>query len=208
MVVGASPEPDNQILTLAENLYLAYDVRRVYYSAFLPAGDDPRVPALARPPLAREHRLYQADWLFRFYGFAAAEILEPSQPWLDLQLDPKSAWALRHPEIFPLDVCTADYRQLLRIPGIGPKAASRIVAARRLSRLSVSSLPGMGVVMRRARWFITVAGRSPESPAGTGFRGGRSAALDHPELLRRELLDPAFRGAPAGQLEFDWGGEA
>lgn len=201
LVVGASPESDAMILSLAENLYLAFDVRRVYYSAFIPTGSDPRLPAPAGPPLAREHRLYQADWLFRFYGFKAGEILDPAHPFLDLRIDPKSDWALRNPSMFPVEINSAEYQDLLRVPGIGPKSASRIVAARCSGALRASGLSALGVVMRRARWFITVSGKLAAAEAGeaSGFR-----LLDRPELLRRALVDPAFRRAPSAQLEFQW----
>lgn len=196
LVVGASPESDATILTLAENLYLAYDVRRVYYSAFIPTGSDPRLPAVGKPPLAREHRLYQADWLFRFYGFAASEILDSAHPFLEQQIDPKSSWALRNMQFFPVEVSTADYRDLLRVPGIGPKSAARIVKARRQSALRTSSLSRMGVVMRRAKWFITVGGKLAD--------GQTMGQLGHPEILRRALLDPAFREDPSVQPDLPW----
>lgn len=198
LVVGASPETDATILSLAENLYLAFDVRRVYYSAFVPTGGDPRLPAPRPPPLAREHRLYQADWLFRFYGFRANEILDPSSPFLDLKIDPKCGWALRNPGLFPVEVNTADYLELLRVPGIGPTSAARIVKARRHGALRPESLAPMGVVMKRARWFITAGGK----PAASGW-----SALDHPELLRRMLLDPLPVHGPSSQLEFRWENE-
>jgi putative DNA modification/repair radical SAM protein len=202
LVVGASPESDAEILLLAENLYLAYDVRRVYYSAFIPVSPDPRVPALAGPPLLREHRLYQADWLFRFYGFAASEIFEGGSPSLDEDLDPKSAWALRNLGYFPLDVNLAAYGELLRVPGVGPVSASRILRARRSSRLREEDLAALGVVMKRARWFLRLAGegslRSGISPS--------SRSLDDAALLRSLLADPAGpRGRVSSQLELDFG---
>lgn len=202
LVVGASPESDAAILSLAENLYLAYDVRRVYYSAFIPTGGDPRLPAAQPPPLAREHRLYQADWLFRFYGFSASEILDASRPFLDPHIDPKSAWALRNLAFFPVEVWTADYAALLRVPGIGPTSAKRILKARRQGLIRASSLSRLGVVMRRARWFITVGGKSAEGAAG----GRRSDLLEQPELLRRALLDPAFRDEACRQPDLPWEG--
>jgi putative DNA modification/repair radical SAM protein len=210
LIIGASPESDATILALAENLYLAFDVRRVYYSAFIPTGNDPRIPAVSRPPLAREHRLYQADWLFRFYGFKATEILDPRHPFLDLNLDPKSGWALRNPDMFPVEVTTANYRTLLRVPGVGPKSASRIVAARRCGTLRVSGLAALGVIMRRARWFITVSGKLAATEldetqcdwTGSAMRGWR--LLEHPELLRQALLDPEIRDEPSQQLELQW----
>ncbi len=164
LVVGASPETDAAILGLAENLYLAYDVRRVYYSAFVPAGTDPRVPALPGPPLLREHRLYQADWLFRFYGFRADEILSTDHPNLDADLDPKCAWALRNLDRFPVDVNKAEYLELLRVPGIGPRSAVRIVKARQRSRLTPETLKSLGVVMKRAAFFVTCSGTAPTLP--------------------------------------------
>ncbi|MHB0897634.1 MAG: putative DNA modification/repair radical SAM protein [Spirochaetales bacterium] len=211
LVVGASPESDATILTLAENLYLAYDVRRVYYSAFIPTGSDPRLPAVGKPPLAREHRLYQADWLFRFYGFAASEILDEAHPFLDHRIDPKSDWALRNMQRFPIEVSTADYKELLRVPGIGPKSAARIVKARRQSALRVASLSRLGVVMRRAKWFITVGGKLADGDSQYPFDGPAiaprhgSTLLEHPDILRRALLDPAFREDESSQPDLPWG---
>jgi predicted DNA-binding helix-hairpin-helix protein len=221
MVVGASPESDAVILGLAENLYLAYDVRRVYYSAFVPTGGDPRLPVVEKPPLAREHRLYQADWLFRFYGFQASEILDASRPFLDRELDPKSSWALRNLHRFPVEVLTAEYRDLLRVPGIGPKSATRIVSARRRGTLKPESLSRLGVVMRRAKWFLTVGGKlasrgdpdaslaaGPLVAAGAGRPLGLSQPLERPEFLRSLLLDPAFRQEEGSQPDLPWGGSA
>ncbi|HOZ72508.1 MAG TPA: putative DNA modification/repair radical SAM protein [Spirochaetales bacterium] len=199
LVVGASPESDATILTLAENLYLAYDVRRVYYSAFVPAGLDPRVPALPGPPLLREHRLYQADWLFRFYGFRADEILGPDRPNLDADLDPKCAWALRHLDRFPIDVNHADYLELLRVPGIGPRSASRIVKARAGARLMPESLKALGVVMKRAAFFITCSGAVPSLP------GSSRRPVPDASYARAALTDGARRALAPLQMEFDWG---
>jgi putative DNA modification/repair radical SAM protein len=203
LVVGASPESDAAILTLAENLYLAYDVRRVYYSAFIPASADPRVPALPGPPLLREHRLYQADWLFRFYGFTAAEILESDVPFLDDVLDPKCDWAIRNIDRFPVDVNAASYAELLRVPGIGPKAASRILRARRACRLQCRQLRALGVVMKRARWFVSCSGALSED-LGAGML---SRAYGDRNALRGILADGAAAALPtpgSGQLLFDW----
>ena len=203
LVVGASPETDAAILTLAENLYLAYDVRRVYYSAFIPVGFDPRVPALPGPPLLREHRLYQADWLFRYYGFTAAEILESGKPFLDDRLDPKCDWAIRNIGFFPVEVNAASYTELLRVPGIGPKAASRILRARRSCALKPEQLKALGVVMKRARWFVSCSGRLPEDSEGI-----RAALLyDDERAMRKLLADGADAVIPkwrSGQLHFDW----
>ena len=199
MVIGASPESDLDILTLAENLYLAYDVRRVYYSAFIPVSGDSRVPALPRPPLLREHRLYQADWLFRFYGFSADEIIDPGRPNLDDRLDPKCAWALRHLHLFPIDLNKADYLEILRVPGIGPKSASRILRARRQNRLKPQMLASLGVVMKRARWFVSCSGVLPDALPGV-TRG--SFALNE-GALRSLLSDNANRQLNPLQLELE-----
>jgi putative DNA modification/repair radical SAM protein len=201
LVVGASPESDAAILTLAENLYLAYDVRRVYYSAFVPAGTDTRVPVLPGPPLLREHRLYQADWLFRFYGFRADEILSPERPDLDQDLDPKCAWALRNLGRFPVDVNRADYLELLRVPGIGPRSASRIVKARAHARLKPESLRSLGVVMKRAAFFVTCSGVAPNVP-DTARRASPDASY-----ARAALTDGARAMLAPLQLELDWEGD-
>lgn len=161
MIIGATPETDYQILNVAESLYRKFDLKRVYYSAFIPANQDKMLPALPdnKPPLLREHRLYQADWLLRFYHFEASELLDESQPNFNILLDPKCCWALRHLEIFPVEVNSAEYRVLLRVPGIGCKSAQRIIRARRLGSLSFDDLKKMGVVLKRAVYFITCGGR-------------------------------------------------
>ncbi|MCF8383926.1 MAG: putative DNA modification/repair radical SAM protein [Chlorobium sp.] len=176
MIIGASPESDLQILRLSEGLYRKMHLKRVYYSAFVPVNADNRLPVLASPPLLREHRLYQADWLLRFYGFSAGEILSDDAPNLDETFDPKTSWALRHPEFFPVEINRADYGTLLRVPGIGVTSARRIVAARRFSVITPEGLKRIGVVMKRAKYFITCSGRPFE-------KTGRQ-----PELLRSRLL--------------------
>ena len=158
LIVGASPENDLTILKLSEALYRKYTLKRVYYSAYMPINHAPSLPEIEKPPLLREHRLYQADWLLRFYGFKAGEILEGSDPQLDLKLDPKSAWALRHPEYFPVDLATASMEQLLRVPGIGQISALRIIQARRFGGLTFEDVKSSGVVMKRACYFITCRG--------------------------------------------------
>lgn len=162
MIVGASPESDFQILKLSQGLYRKMNLKRVYYSAFVPVNEDNRLPVLASPPLLREHRLYQADWLMRFYGFSAEEILSDDVPNLEESFDPKTAWALRHPELFPVEINSADYAVLLRVPGIGLTSARRIVAARRFCIITPESLKKIGVVMKRAKYFITCSGRTFE----------------------------------------------
>ena len=159
MIIGASPETDFQILKLSQGLYNRMNLKRVYYSAFVPVNDDSRLPVLASPPLLREHRLYQADWLLRFYGFSAEEILSDAAPDLDESFDPKTAWALRHPEFFPVEINRADYGTLLRVPGIGVTSAKRIIAARRFSLITPEGMKKIGVVMKRAKYFITCSGR-------------------------------------------------
>jgi len=156
MVIGASPENDRQILNLATFLYQQPSMKRVYYSGYIPVNlTDARLPALSAPPLVRENRLYQADWLLRFYQFNVDEIVNEQFPNLDLELDPKLAYALRHPELFPIDVNRADYEMLLRIPGVGVKSAKLIVTSRRYGKLSLEHLKKMGVVIKRAKYFIT-----------------------------------------------------
>ena len=156
MVIGASPESDKQILSLASALYKRPSMKRVYYSGYIPVNKtDSRLPALINPPLVRENRLYQADWLMRFYHFKVDEIVNEQFPDLDLELDPKLAYALRHPEIFPIDINKADYEYILRVPGIGVKSAKLIVASRRYGSLTSEHLKKMGVVLKRAKYFIT-----------------------------------------------------
>ncbi len=178
MIVGASPDHDRDILKLSAALYSTPTMRRVYYSGYVPVNSyDPRLPALKQPPLVRENRLYQADWLMRFYQFSADEIADDSHPDLELEIDPKLSWALRHPEQFPVDVNKADYEMILRIPGVGVKSATLIVNARRFRRLNSDHLKKIGVVMKRARYFIT-CGELP-----------RQCVSDvSPEYVRRQLV--------------------
>jgi putative DNA modification/repair radical SAM protein len=159
LIIGASPENDLHIIQLAEDLYHKFKLRRVYYSAFIPVSSDPRLPRLSHPPLLREHRLYQADWLLRLYHFSSTEILDTYHPYLDEDLDPKSSWALRNLQFFPVEVNEADYETLLRVPGIGIKSARKILIARKFHSLDFSDLKKMGVVWKRARYFITCNGR-------------------------------------------------
>lgn len=156
MIIGATSDSDKDILHLTSALYKRPSMKRVYYSGFVPVnGYDNRLPALKQPPLVRENRLYQADWLLRFYNFKVNEIVDDSYPDLDLEIDPKLAWALRHPEVFPVDINRADYEMLLRVPGLGVKSAKMILTARRYSRLGTSHLKQIGVVLKKAQYFIT-----------------------------------------------------
>lgn len=180
MIVGASPESDYQILRLTEGLYRKYALKRVFFSAYVPVVKSALLPSTeTKPPLLREHRLYQADWLLRYYHFAADEILSEQTPDFNPWLDPKCNWAVHHMEQFPLEVTRADYEQLLRVPGIGPKSARRIVACRRSVPLSFADLKKMGVVLKRAQYFILCRGQSL-----VGLHPSADAAA-------RALLDPA-----------------
>ena len=160
MIIGAAGESDYEIMTVSEALYQRFDLKRVFYSAFINVNQDADLPALeSGPPLRREHRLYQADFLLRYYGFEADELLSPSRPNFNVFLDPKCDWALGHMESFPVEINTADYDTLLRVPGIGVKSASRIIRARRTGSLDYRHLKKMGVVLKRAIYFITCNGR-------------------------------------------------
>ena len=160
MIIGATPENDYQILNVAENLYQKFGLKRVFYSAFVNVTGDKALPSLpGGPPLLREHRLYQADWLLRFYGFKGEELLDESRPYFNVLLDPKEDWAVRHLERFPVEINKADTQMLLRVPGIGVKSAQRIVAARRHANLTFADLKKIGVVLKRALYFVTCNGR-------------------------------------------------
>lgn len=160
MIIGATDETDYALMKTTQRLYQSFDLKRVFFSAYIPINDDADLPAIGTaPPLLREHRLYQADWLLRYYGFQAEEILSERNPFFHEALDPKCDWALRHLDSFPVELQTAPYDQLLRVPGIGPKSASRIVSARRFGRLTFESLKKMGVVLKRAHYFILCNGR-------------------------------------------------
>ena len=194
MIVGATADTDRDILCLASALYARPTMKRVYYSGFIPVNAyDSRLPALKQPPLVRENRLYQADWLMRFYDFKAEELVDDRFPDLDLEVDPKLAWALRHPECFPVDVNRADYEMLLRIPGVGVKSARMIAASRRYGRVGSMQLKKMGVVMKKAVYFIDCR----ELPVKT-------IQELRPERVRQLLLPkPKVKDDPR-QLKFDF----
>lgn len=196
MIVGASPERDRDILKLSSALYATPTMRRVYYSGYIPVNTyDSRLPVTKQPPLVRENRLYQADWLMRFYKFSADEIADDSHPDLELEIDPKLSWALRHPEFFPVDVNRADYEMILRIPGVGVKSATLIVNARRFRRLTSEHLRKIGVVMKRARYFITC-----------GELEACCVADVSPEYVRRQLTAPVKKVSDNSlQLTLDFG---
>jgi predicted DNA-binding helix-hairpin-helix protein len=203
MIVGATKETDKDILTMSSMLYGQPTMRRVYYSGYVSVNTyDPRLPLLKQPPLVRENRLYQADWLLRFYHFKVEEIVDDQHTNLDLEVDPKVAWALRHPEFFPVDINKADYEQLLRVPGLGTKSAWLIVNSRRFNRLTSYDLKKMGVVMKKAKYFITCYELS--SAYSVPIVGINEL---HPERLRPLLISKAQqkRAAEEQQLEIDFG---
>jgi len=203
LIVGASAEDDRQIVNLSSSLYRKFSLRRVYYSAFVHPGHvrgggrsaggyspgDPRLPDLPSPPLVREHRLYQADWLMRFYHFTAGEILSDAEPFLDPHIDPKTAWALRHLDFFPVEINRADYETLLRVPGIGAKSARRIIETRCSRSVGFDGLRRLGAVLKRAKYFTTCGGSSIECP-------------DDPKRIRRLLADTDGAGLQLPLFEF------
>ena len=203
MSVGATKETDKDILQMSSMLYGQPTMRRVYYSGYVSVNTyDPRLPVLKQPPLVRENRLYQADWLLRFYHFSVDEIVDEMHANLDLEVDPKLAWALRHPEYFPVDINTADYEQLLRVPGLGTKSAWLIVNSRRFNRLTSYDLRKMGVVMKKAKFFITCNELTSQfSQPIIGINELR------PERLRPLLISKAQqkRAAEEKQLKLDFG---
>ena len=189
MIIGATGDSDFQILKLSEGLYRKYRLKRVYYSAYIPVVNHPNLPAAEgfKPPLLREHRLYQADWLLRFYGFTANELLDEGHPDFHPLLDPKANWALNHPDLFPVEVNRAPYEMLLRVPGIGVQSARRIRTARRERALTFEGLKKIGVVLKRAQYFITCGGKLAQ---GVSIR---------PDTVLRALVSQqGIRSAAAG----------
>ncbi len=190
LIVGAARDNDKDILMLSSALYQRQSMKRVYYSGYIPVNtNDKRLPATVDTPLKRENRLYQADWLMRFYQFSANEILDDQSPYLDLDMDPKLAWAIRHPERFPIDVNTASYATILRVPGIGIKSAKLIVSARKHGRLNLNGLKKIGVVLKRAQYFIT----NNELPLHTIHEAT-------PEYVKQILREPSSQPYAAQQL--------
>ena len=159
LIVGATGDNDLKILRLSEGLYNSYDLKRVYYSAFIPVSTSPNLPVLKSPPLVRENRLYQADWLLRFYGFSANELLNEDKPDFDLALDPKCDWAIQNIDLFPVEINKVDYHTLIRVPGIGVKSAYKILQARRFRSIDFMDLKKLGIVLKRAQHFITCNGK-------------------------------------------------
>ena len=155
MIIGATKETDFDIMNKSEHLYKNYELKRVFYSAYVPVNKDKMLPSLITPPLVRENRLYQADWLLRFYGFKVNDLLDQDNPNFNILMDPKANWALRHLEEFPKEINTASYYDLLKVPGIGIKSAQRIIACRKNFKIHFQDLKKMGIVMKRAKYFIT-----------------------------------------------------
>ena len=190
LIVGATKDTDRHILHLTEALYQKYRLKRVFYSAYVPVVENSLLPALdTKPPLLREHRLYQADWLLRFYGFQASELLDEAHPDFNPQLDPKCSWAVAHLEQFPVEVMKADYETLLRVPGIGPTSAKRIVSARRTAHLRFEDLKKLGVVVKRAQYFLLCDGH-----AAPGLRFSPATIVQQLEAVERGLL-------PSGEMQ-------
>ncbi|MEM9857585.1 MAG: putative DNA modification/repair radical SAM protein [Bacteroidota bacterium] len=176
VVIGATPETDYHILNLSASLYSEQHLKRVYYSGYIPVSEDERLPALKQAPLVRENRLYQADWLFRFYGFSMRELIDKDQPQLDLAIDPKLGYALRNLDLFPVDINTASYELILRVPGIGLKTAGMIVRSRKYGKVRYNDVKKMGAAMNRAKHFIQINGLPLPMMA------------DSPEVIRHQIL--------------------
>ena len=198
LIVGATQDSDFHILRLTQGLYDQYRLKRVFYSAYVPVVENALLPSKdVKPPLLREHRLYQADWLLRFYGFRAEELLDETTPDFNPQVDPKSSWALAHLDFFPVEVNTADYETLLRVPGVGVTSAKRILVSRRAGRLRIDDLRKLGVVMKRAQYFLTASGKmaeglrfTPDSLLRSLIAAERSS-LPQPEMEQLSLFDSA-----------------
>ena len=191
MIVGVTGESDRHILTLTQSLYDTYHLKRVFYSAYVPVVENTLLPSLdTKPPLLREHRLYQADWLLRFYGFRAGELLDEGQPDFDPLLDPKCCWALRHRELFPVEVNRAPYEMILRVPGIGVRSALRIMRLRHYGTLNFEDLKNIGVVMKRARYFVTINGKysAPGSLDGIDLRNALISGKAAEEVRQMSLF--------------------
>ena len=194
MIIGATGESDYTLLQTTQQLYQGYDLKRVFYSAYIPLNEDAALPEPGTPtPLLREHRLYQADWLLRFYGFQAGELLSEEKPNFNELIDPKCDWALRHLEQFPVEVEKASYARLLRVPGIGPKSASRITHARRYGRLDFVSLKKMGVVLKRAHYFITCGGKQMyHTPIEEAYITRQLVSVDKKDVWKIEHANESY----------------
>ena len=198
LIVGATPDTDFHILRLTQGLYDRYKLKRVFYSAYVPVVEHALLPPKdVKPPLLREHRLYQADWLLRFYGFRAEELLDDQHQDFDPRVDPKCSWALAHLDFFPVEVNTADYEALLRVPGVGVVSARRILTARRAGPLHIENLSKLGVVMKRAQYFLTASGKMPDGLRFTqdnllrGLIAAEWPSLPQQDMVQLSLFDTA-----------------
>ncbi len=198
LIVGATRDTDFRILRLTQGLYDRYSLKRVFYSAYVPVVEHALLPSRdVKPPLLREHRLYQADWLLRFYGFRAEELLDEGHQDFDTRVDPKCSWALAHLDFFPVEVNTAAYETLLRVPGVGVTSARRILSARRAGPLHIDNLKRLGVVMKRAQYFLTASGKMAEGLRFTedsllrGLIAAERSALPQPEMEQLSLFERA-----------------
>ena len=213
MIIGATPETDYHILGVSAALYRTVQMKRVFFSAYVPVNADNRLPETSQVPLDREHRLFQADWLLRFYGFDVNEIIDEAHPFLDLMLDPKANWALNNLDFFPVEVNTASYEELLRVPGIGVRGAKLIMRARKTTPLHEAELKKLGIALKRARYFITCGGRwygegiafeadvlrAQLTAPIDGGRHGRRADKAIPGQMSLADLDESFNPEPAGR---------
>ena len=213
MIIGATPETDYHILGVSAALYRTVQMKRVFFSAYVPVNEDSRLPGTSKVPLDREHRLFQADWLLRFYGFDVNEIIDEDHPFLDPMLDPKANWALNNLDFFPVEVNTASYEELLRVPGIGVRGAKLIMRARKTTQLREDELKTLGIALKRARFFITCGGRwygegiafeadvlrAQLARPIDGGRHGRRADKAIPGQMSLADLDESFNPDPAGR---------
>ena len=188
MIIGATGETDLELIRTTQSLYQAFDLKRVFYSGYIPLNEDADLPEIGTPvPLLREHRLYQADWLMRYYGFMAEELLTKDNPFFDSKLDPKCSWALQHLELFPVEINRAPAEELLRVPGIGPTGVKKILSARRYGSINFEILKKMHIALKRARFFITCNGKMMNhTPIDERFIRGQMIGLERTEVSRIE----------------------
>lgn len=196
LIVGATPEKDSKIIKLSEVLYNKFSLKRVYYSAFMPVSSDSRLP-MVQAPLKREHRLYQADWLLRFYGFSADELFNGEEQNLEMDIDPKFAWAVRNLDKFPVEINKADYEMILRVPGIGVRSAKKIVTARRVKTLRFDDLKKIGVVLKRAKYFLTCSGSTYDRSTYNEVTIKKSLVMEDTDKFENSGQLFLFRDKPA-----------
>ena len=195
MIIGATNETDLELIRTTQNLYQSFDLKRVFYSGYIPLNEDENLPALGTPvPMLREHRLYQADWLMRYYGFYAEELLSESRPYFDNKLDPKCNWAINNLDIFPVEVNKAPAEVLLRVPGIGPLGVKKILSARRYGSVNFEILKKMHIALNRAQYFITCNGRMMHNtPIEDGFIRRQLTDLERVQVMEIEGKDVRYQ---------------